>query len=306
VSARPSWPDGLTVRARPLAATLAAALAAAVAAAAPARAHGQPTPAAAARPLAEQVARAGDGRVRFRYATREGVCGDGARAISVTGADGTSRTGNFVRGPDGTWTAAPCEPGPARVTLTLRGGVPGAVRLAVGSPRADGRPPDDADGGADRVVDLGAVPAAAAAAYLLDLAGRDDAPPSDRVLLGAVIADSSVVWPRLLALARAERLPRATRREAASWAGRFACDAVTAARDRPARADTADREVRKQVVFALSQRPREEGTAPLTRAARSDRDPAVRCAALFWLGEARGRDPDPRTLALFEEVLRKP
>lgn len=288
------------------AALLAAPLVAALGAA-PARAHAQQS-------LANRVARAGDGLVRFRYAVREGVCGDSGRSITITGADGTSRYGSFGRsGDDGTWSPAPCEPGPARVTLVVRGGVPRAVRLAVGgSPRdgADARADARADAWAERVVDLGAVSAPAAAAYLLDLAARADVPSPDRVLLGAVVADSGVPWPRLLGLARDERLPRATRREATFWAGQAACDAITAARlaaPRPlAGGDTADRDVRKQVVFALSQRPADEHTATLVRVARTDRDPAVRCAALFWLGQsANGRTAvAPRTLDLFEAVLR--
>jgi hypothetical protein len=121
-----------------------------------------------------------------------------------------------------------------------------------------------------------------------------------------VIADSSVVWPRLLGLARDEGAPVAARREAAFWASRFACDAVSAAAPRPAPRDTADREVRRQVVFALSQQRDDGGAAALVRAAQADRDPAVRCAALFWLGQAGGgRPPQARTLALYEAVLRR-
>jgi hypothetical protein len=175
--------------------------------------------------------------------------------------------------------------------------VPRAARLAVGAP-AGGAP---APGG----VDLGTVPAAAAAAYLLDLAARDELSAHGRLVLGAVIADSSVVWPRLLVVARDPRVRRATRREATHWASRAACDAVKGARGAAARADTAGRDVRKQVVFALSQHLDGAREAALTRAARADRDPEVRCAALFWLGQADGASgADARALALYEEVLR--
>jgi len=256
---------------------------------------------AGAQPLADRVARVGDGLVRFRYAVRAGVCGDGVRGITIASHDGTSHFGDVVRSADGGWTTGFCEPGPAQVTVAVRGGVPREVRLAVGASPAGGRSRRDEE----RVVDLGTVPASAAAAYLLDLAATPDAPAPSRVLLGAAVADSSVVWPRLLGLARAERLPHATRREATFWASRFACDAVEAARRPLARGDSADRDVRKQVVFALSQRPGDERTAPLVRVARADRDPAVRCAALFWLGQGTGRRAvDPRVLDLYEGVLR--
>ena len=62
-----------------------------------------------------------------------------------------------------------------------------------------------------------------------------------------------------------------------------------------------DREVQKQVVFALSQRPRDEGIPILLRVARNHRDPEVRKTAVFWLGQSN----DPRAIALFEELLTK-
>jgi hypothetical protein len=257
-----------------------------------------------AQPLAERVARAGDAAVRFHYATRAGVCGDPVRGIAIAGDDGVSYFGGTWHSDDDRRDTALCEPGPARVTLQLRGGAPRAVRLAVGA-AALGRARVDAGASASRAVDLGAVPAPEAAAYLLDLAGRRDAPPGEGVLLAAVIADSTVLWPRLLGLARDGNVAHATRRDAAFWAGRAACEALNGSRPRPAPADTADRDVRRQVVFAISQQPGDARAATLTRVARTDRDPAVRCAALFWLGQPAGRRPvDARVLDLYEEVLR--
>jgi HEAT repeat protein len=58
--------------------------------------------------------------------------------------------------------------------------------------------------------------------------------------------------------------------------------------------------VRKQAVFALSQRSAEEGVPALIRIARSNPDPELRKTALFWLGQS----DDPRALDLFEEILR--
>ncbi|PYP42245.1 MAG: hypothetical protein DMD43_03595 [Gemmatimonadetes bacterium] len=57
--------------------------------------------------------------------------------------------------------------------------------------------------------------------------------------------------------------------------------------------------MREQAVFALSQLPRDEGVPILIHVARSNRDPALRRKALFWLGQS----DDPRALALFEEIL---
>jgi len=260
-------------------------------------------PRAGAQSLAERIPRTGSAVVRFDYAVRDGVCGDGRRGIAIVEADGTSQFEDFgarTRSSDGTWDTPPCAPGPARVSLAVEQGVPRTLQLAVG-----GRRPADEPSASTRVVDLGTVPAPVAAAYLLELAGRADAPSPTRALLGAIIADDVVVWPQLLRLARDERLPRATQREAARWTGRAACTAVTTGRAAVTPADTADRATRRQVVFALSQRPSEEHVPALTRVARTDRDPAVRCSALFWLGEgARGGGPEARVLGLYEELLR--
>ncbi len=246
---------------------------------------------AMAQELARRVAHVGDGTARFRYATRTGVCGNGARGITFT--DG-GRGDDVVWGIREGWADNRCEPGPARVTLAVRGGTPSDVRLTVGSRGRD----DDREGS----VDLGTVSAPAAAAYLLGLAARPDRPSSEQTILAAVVADSSVVWPPLLRLARDERLPRSTRRDATFWVGHFACAAITTAQAVSSRADTANRDVRKQVVFALSQRPDAERVATLTRVAQNDRDPAVRCTALFWLGQdGRASEGDAsRTLRVFE------
>jgi hypothetical protein len=269
--------------------------------AAPAGANGQPARGRPADGIAQQVARAGDAVVRFEYAVREGVCGDGRGSVTILRRDGPSRHGMVVDGPGESWAAGRCEPGPGRVTLTVRGGAPRSVRFAVGPVR----PPSARVDVAERTVDLGPVPAHAAAAYLLDLAARPDAPAPSRAVLAAAVADSAVVWPRLLGLARDSRPSAAARREATFWAGQYACDAVAAAHPALARADTADREVRREVVFALSQRRADERTAPLVRVAETDRDPAVRCAALFWLGQGGGGAAgDTSVLDLYERVLR--
>ena len=63
-----------------------------------------------------------------------------------------------------------------------------------------------------------------------------------------------------------------------------------------------DRDVREQAVFALSQRPHDEGVPALIRIAREKADPELRKKAIFWLGQS----DDPRALALFEELLTKP
>ena len=55
-------------------------------------------------------------------------------------------------------------------------------------------------------------------------------------------------------------------------------------------------------MFALSQLPKDEGVPKLIDVARTNRNPAVRRQAMFWLGQSR----DPRALEFFEEVLARP
>jgi HEAT repeat protein len=64
--------------------------------------------------------------------------------------------------------------------------------------------------------------------------------------------------------------------------------------------ETDDEEVKKQAVFALSQRRDGEAVPALIQVARNNRDPSVRRTALFWLGQTT----DPRAVSLFEEILK--
>jgi HEAT repeat protein len=147
--------------------------------------------------------------------------------------------------------------------------------------------------------DLGTVRPQEAAAYLLELAGSSPELAGDPVL-PATLADSVTVWPSLLRLARTSRLPRETRRSAVFWLAQAAGKAPTLALDSIALDDTGDREIRKQAVFALSQRTENEGVPALIRIARTNPDRELRKTALFWLGQSE----DPRALDLFEEILR--
>ena len=58
--------------------------------------------------------------------------------------------------------------------------------------------------------------------------------------------------------------------------------------------------MRKQAIFALSQRSTDEAVPALMRIARTNGDPELRRTALFWLGQSE----DPRAVTLFEEMLK--
>ena len=123
-----------------------------------------------------------------------------------------------------------------------------------------------------------------------------------RVMFPAVLADSVSIWPDLLKIAKSDDITRKTRRSAVFWLGQAAGDAATKGLTDLVDDGNQDREVRESAVFALSQRPRDEGVPALIRIARENKDPDLRRKAIFWLGQS----DDPRALSLFEELLTKP
>lgn len=224
--------------------------------------------------LERRIAALGSGNVQLSFAARRGICGNGLNNISTEGND--------------EWVAD-CETQPVRVSLRVRNGRVVSIRTYVGGRwRSRGS-----------VDDLGTVRPQDAAAYLLQLAAEPGDLNGDP-LLPATLADSVTVWPSLLSLARATQVPEERRRSAIFWLGQAAGAAATSALDSIAIDRDGSREVRKQAVFALSQRPASEGVPILLRIARTDRDPEIRRTAIFWLAQSE----DPRALELFEELLR--
>ena len=184
-------------------------------------------------------------------------------------------------------------PGPVQVRLTLENGVVHRVQYWVGPVR-------------DRIaMDLGAVPAADAARYLLTLASQGPARASAKAIMPAVLADSAVVWPTLLAIAKdGDTRSRATRQDALFWLSRFAGGALAGRANDPFVEEedglSDGDELKRHALFVLSQLPRGEGVPQLIDAARSNLNWRIRSHALFWLGQSG----DTRALTLFESILR--
>jgi HEAT repeat protein len=215
---------------------------------------------------------------------------DGAAHLSYTVRGRTCWSGNAHMTADD----CPCGPGVAHATVSLADGR--ATNLQIRVRRADApRPAHDGSG-----VELGRVPAAEAAELLLGLAARGGDAGEDLVA-AASVADSAVVWPRLLELARKSSLERETRRAAVFWLSQVAGEAATRGLDSIVADPTGDRDIREHAVFALSQRPEDEAVPALIRIARGHGDGAIRRKAVFWLGQT----DDPRAVALFEDILRR-
>ncbi len=78
------------------------------------------------------------------------------------------------------------------------------------------------------VTDLGPVGAKDAVNYLLDVVARGSGSAAGRAIFPATIADSVVVWPQLLALAKDDSRTRDVRHQAVFWVSQAAGDKATA------------------------------------------------------------------------------
>lgn len=246
-------------------------------------------------PLERRVANAPDGTIRFSYAAKPGVYGNGRNMISWDCKDGNChnrQVDNYnADGERDNWDT-PCDSGPVRIALTKRGGRISDLRVYVGGQWRT----------STTASDLGVVGTKDATSYLLGLAMRDDSRAAEKAIFPAVLADSVTLWPDLLKLARKADVSRKVRRSAVFWLGQAAGDAATRGLTDLVDDRAADREVRETAVFALSQRPRDEGVPALIRIAKQNPDPELRRKAIFWLGQS----DDPRALSLFEELLTRP
>lgn len=240
--------------------------------------------------VASQVARVSDGSVRISFNVRPEICGSG-NSISHSNGRGRMTWG------DSRWNTSrdvewedDCSHGPGRLVIDRRRGEISDMRFYVGGrwrPAGSG------------VVDLGMVPAREIANYLLSVAQTERGSMGEKAILPVTLVDSVDVWPSLIKIARNDNLPRSTRTQSVFWVGQAAGEAATRGLSDIVVDNGVDREVREQAVFALSQRPREEGIPALIAIAKNNKDPEIRKKAMFWLGQSG----DPRALDLFEQIL---
>lgn len=243
---------------------------------------------APAQSVADRVAQVRDGDVRLSFPLRPDVCGYGTN-IRYLGRNNRIRVDDDGRRYRDVEYDIDCETGPGRLVVVRREGETTDLRFYVGGRwRAS-----------STATDLGMVGAREAADFLLGLARTHNGRPGREAIFPSTLVDSVVVWSELLRLARDTDRPRSTREQAVFWLGQAAGDAATEGLDNLAQDDTVDREVRKSAIFALSQRRSDEAITSLIRVVRTNPDPELRKAAMFWLVQSK----DPRALELIEELL---
>lgn len=236
----------------------------------------------AAGQVSEEVARTSEGTVSFSYATRPDVeiCDQGIRM-------GDQRMWWRSRG----WDDEPssCRTGFAEVELEVRDGIVRDVDVV--------RRLDQRTAGA---VQLGAVPAEEAVTFLLSLARTGASSRGAReAVLPAMLADVEEVWRDLADLARDQAVADGVRKNALFWLGQEAADAATSGIARVALDEDEDQDIRDAAIFALSQRPSEEGLPVLMELARTGEQADTRRSAMFWLAQSG----DDSVIAFFEEIL---
>ena len=157
-------------------------------------------------------------------------------------------------------------------------------------------PDCEIDAGGLSVTWLTGVNTAQSVRYLESLvgAGRN----TDPALLAISLHDDPSAMPVLIRAAREAGSPH-VRGQALFWLAqstqrKLALDAAASAID-----NDPETEVKKKAVFALSQMRGGEGVPKLIEVAKTNRNPAVRKQAIFWLGQSK----DPRALQFFEDIL---
>ena len=124
----------------------------------------------------------------------------------------------------------------------------------------------------------------------------------DKVIFSVAQRRSAENAAWLLARAKDRTLSAEIRKSALFWASQSG-GATVADLGEIYESSKDDRELRGQVIFALSQRRNDSAAVDrLLAIARTEEDRELRRQALFWLGQSR----DPRAAAALEEIINKP
>ena len=250
-----------------------------------------PPTSARAQNLAQRIASAPDGAVQFTFAARPGVCGNGRTYYTINGSMWFGTMNDYTR-------TEPCQPGPVRVVLGRAGREIVDVNVFVGP--AQPTPTGTSD--------LGAVSAREAADYLLGIAARADGRPGRDAITPAALADSAIVSPQLLAIARDQSRARETRSQAISWLNRgfeerggVSPSQLARALGDIARDENDNQPVRSSALRVLSRQENGEGVPALIDISRTTQD--------VWLGKQAltilAQSGDPRARSYLRTVVQR-
>jgi len=246
---------------------------------------------AAAQAIDRLVAGAGDGTVQFHFAARDGVCGNGRNFYRA------SEMGYYSSYSSGTTGDEGCAKGPVRAVIIRAG------REIVKIETYAGPLANDPDGGKD----LGAVSARDAASYLIGLAGTLEGRPARDAMQPAMLADSAVVTPQLLQLARDPMRSRSVRSSAISSLARRRAEpggvgaaVVQRTLDAIVRDGTESETIRREALNTLGSFDRGEGI-PLLLAFAGDADSWIAKQAFQSLTNSG----DPRARQFIREALHR-
>lgn len=238
---------------------------------------------AGAQSLAQRVASA-EGTVQVVYPSRPSACGDGRSYVGNVFGDSRYYSGNATISGRNNWYERACVHGPARALVTVISGEITRMRVFVGPvPASDIRTLD--------------ATAAEASAWLGDIVAHANQRVAEDAMLPLVLVDAPDPWPALMRVARDENRPRGVRSATLTWLSYGVTDKLGISDEH---ADTDDDEIRKQAVFALSQRPRGESVPELIDVVKNAKNPAARRAAIFWLGQTG----DMRAVDVYADLLK--
>jgi hypothetical protein len=240
--------------------------------------------------LSRRIDAAGGQAVEFHFSARSGICGDGRRYIRT---ENDSWVGTFN---DAT-RMSPCEAGPVRVVLVRADREPIRIETFAGPLSRD-----------SSATNLGRVPAAEAASYLVEVARGGEGRVARDALLPASLADSGTVVQPLLAIARDQTKSRELRRSALSYATRrrdtpdaLSSDEVIRTSLAMSRDEAEHANMRQYAAGILGRFDRGEGIPSLIQLANSGTD--------VWLAkyatEVLGRSGDPRARRALRELAQK-
>jgi hypothetical protein len=238
-----------------------------------------------AQSLASRVT-ASDGVVQIVYPSRPGACGDGQSFIGNLFGNGRYQSGAMNWSSRDGWSTRQCVHGPARVVATVVSGEVTRARAFVGP-----IPPSSAD-----VRTIG-VSAAEASSWMGDIVSRGTSRVASELVLPLILADGPEPWPLLIKVARDENRSRDLKRNVMLWLSNGVSEHLGLADSDDGSSE--DEEMRKQAIYVLSQRPKNESIPQLIEIARSLKHPASRKTAIYWLGQSG----DPRAVDVYAELL---